>query len=1162
MSSTLTEAFPRFLRQLATSRQADPRCDTDLLTAFASRRDGDAFGALVTRHGPLVWGTCLRLLGDSDQAEDAFQATFLVLAKKAAAVAGCDTLAGWLYVAARRTVQEMRRAGRRRREHERRASTMRQRRVTPAVTTDSDAVLDEELARLPATYRTPLVLCYLQGKTHAEAARELGCAISSVSRRLTRGCELLRGRLAHRGVVLATGSAAAALSRASASAAMPLHLARSTTAAALEFAGGAAVGTTAAKVAQGVIQSMSGAKLKLCGLLLAALAGAGLGAGLARPGPASAADEAAAPASPPPAGPAAGGKARTDRFGDPLPDGALARIGTVRFRQTANHIAFLADGKSFVAGDGSPFGETTPGDSIRVWDLASGKEVRQLEGYPGGVAFLGFSPESQLVAFRGGKKDSDVVRLWDPATGLEMPAPARLRVGDGIFAACPGGKIVVLTARGGGKFCLKEADTGAVRAKGELDNKAAVVTAVAWSPDGKNVALGCDEGDKQKEALVRVWDPAAGRVRRKLRGPKGLVGKLIYSRDGSTLAALYTDDTARVWDAATGAERLSSDGGVGPFALSPDGRWLLTSSRDGKTALVLRDLTAGKEVWRKPWSSGLMARDAAAFTPDGKTVVVRVGSVLRRWEVATGKELVIAPVLSTTAVAPGGETLASMADDNVVHLWDVASGKLLHALQGDSGRLLALAFSPNGGALASGGMDGTVRLWDVATGRQRGLLKGTRPVIGVKFSHDGRRLFVSDCREEGLDDGNFEGAVHVWDLAAGGPPRRLIPPRACPKNMPEISPDGKFLVDSGFLSGEVDLWGAAGGGKQERQLWTGEDSIRVAFAPDGRSLATAQQRIQVWDPATGQCLRTLADLSNLMNHSWFDQLVFSPDGRRLAAADVRGLLGLWDPAAGKQLWRCQPLDAARRDTHVSSIAFAADGRTLVTAAADGRVHVWDAATGQEVCRLDGHQGQPVQSVAFTGNGRRLVSCGDDGSAVVWELRHHLPAVLYRDASLTPRQAQVEWEGLAAPAHVAYRAVAALAADPPRSVPLLRERLLAVPPGADRLAALIADLDSGDFKVRQQAEAELGRLGDAAVEALQAARDGSPSAEVRRRAAALLKRPAATGGALRRSRAVAVLEFIDSRESRQLLEALAAGNPGGRLTQEAKAALGRLSPRGH
>src|SRR5262249_55171150 len=113
MSRAMTDSFPRFLRHIAVSRRGDPRSDAELLAEFSRWQDGDAFAALVTRHGPLVWGVCSRLLPDPHDAEDAFQATFLVLARKAAALAGHQAIPGWLYVVARRTVQDMRKAGRR-----------------------------------------------------------------------------------------------------------------------------------------------------------------------------------------------------------------------------------------------------------------------------------------------------------------------------------------------------------------------------------------------------------------------------------------------------------------------------------------------------------------------------------------------------------------------------------------------------------------------------------------------------------------------------------------------------------------------------------------------------------------------------------------------------------------------------------------------------------------------------------------------------------------------------------------------------------------------------------------------------------------------------------------------------------------------------------------
>src|SRR5262249_54173146 len=170
------------------------------LEQFVARRDEAAFAALLRRHGPMVWGVCRRLLLHPQDAEDAFQVTFLILARKAAAIGQRKLLANWLFGVARRSALKMRALRTRR---ARRAQLCADppdhpmKLETPG--DDFRAVLDEELARLPAKYRLPLLLCGLEGMTHAEAARHLHWPIGTVAGRLSRGRELLRSRLVRRG---------------------------------------------------------------------------------------------------------------------------------------------------------------------------------------------------------------------------------------------------------------------------------------------------------------------------------------------------------------------------------------------------------------------------------------------------------------------------------------------------------------------------------------------------------------------------------------------------------------------------------------------------------------------------------------------------------------------------------------------------------------------------------------------------------------------------------------------------------------------------------------------------------------------------------------------------------------------------------------------------
>ena len=238
--------------------------DGELLARFLSSRDDNALAALVRRHAPMVWGVCRRLLHNHHDAEDAFQATFLVLVRKAADVPR-QAVANWLYGVARQTAVRLRATAAKRGRRETQVVNMPEPTVAEVRDADLQAVLDEELSRLPDHYRGVIVLCDLEGMTRKEAARQLGIPEGSVASRLARARAMLAKRLTRRGVVFSGGSVAAVLSAGSASASAPPALVASTIKAASLLAAGQAAGVVSAKVAaltEGVVKAMFVTKLK------------------------------------------------------------------------------------------------------------------------------------------------------------------------------------------------------------------------------------------------------------------------------------------------------------------------------------------------------------------------------------------------------------------------------------------------------------------------------------------------------------------------------------------------------------------------------------------------------------------------------------------------------------------------------------------------------------------------------------------------------------------------------------------------------------------------------------------------------------------------------------------------------------------------------------
>jgi RNA polymerase sigma factor (sigma-70 family) len=266
----------RYLGSLPDAQVLTESSDAQLLARFAGERDEAPFAALVRRHGPMVWSVAWRVLAHVQDAEDVFQATFLLLARKAASIRKAEAVGSWLHGVAHRLALKARLQQARRRSREKRAADMRQTKPSGETSlSEVRAALDEALGELPEKYRAALVLCYLEGQTQAEAARRLGCPLATVGTRVARGRKLLRDRLAKHGLTLSTAGLAALLIASAAPAAAPAALVKAAVQAALRFAAGqpaaALCSTRAAGLVQEGLQAMFLTKVKMATALLLAV---------------------------------------------------------------------------------------------------------------------------------------------------------------------------------------------------------------------------------------------------------------------------------------------------------------------------------------------------------------------------------------------------------------------------------------------------------------------------------------------------------------------------------------------------------------------------------------------------------------------------------------------------------------------------------------------------------------------------------------------------------------------------------------------------------------------------------------------------------------------------------------------------------------------------
>ncbi|HKI38872.1 MAG TPA: M56 family metallopeptidase, partial [Mycobacterium sp.] len=674
----------------------------------------------------------------------------------------------------------------------------------------------------------------------------------------------------------------------------------------------------------------------------------------------------------------------TDLHGDPLPAGALARLGTVRFRpgQSIERLAFAPDGKTLACWDGS--------GTLSLFEAATGKLIRR-HHLPGGrPGVLSYLPGGQSLAALG--SHNDVVHLWN-FTDEREPVP---KVDRG-----PASGVIEVMA----------------------GNDRETFGTFAVSPDGRLLASG-SSGFGERGRMIRLWDLATGKRLDELKALRDFERRpdsilwIAFSPDGRMVFSLNGDPGNRLetmnkggrgilytWDVASGAEVRrfevpipTQQGGRRAVAVSPDGRLMAIGTPTNPIHLIR--LADGTDLTQIDLGA---AAHALAFSPDG-TRLLSGGrdSSARIWDVATGRPLG-EPIkhrnwVEAVAITPDGRVAASAGQDGLIRLWDTITSKELTQPPAHEFWLSGAALSPDGTTAFTSAWDDTIRRWDVATGRQRHVTQIPDRLISMALSPDGRVLAVSAGRP---------GEVRLLDPDSGRELRRLHGHTRDFYQSLAFSGDGSRIIAAGGEDRTVRLWDVATG----RSLWIfkHEETVRAAaISPDGAILAGAGEDlkmggagnvIRIWDAATGRQIRELQGHNGSAN-----ALAFSPDGKQLAAGgfsrrqgfanggravgspDLSDSIHLWDVSTGTDLRQFpgEPTEKWRDARDVNALAFTPDGRTLISGEENGSIVLYDESNAAVRATLRGHLNR-VRAVCVSTNGRLLVSASNDLTALVWDL---------------------------------------------------------------------------------------------------------------------------------------------------------------------------------
>lgn len=909
--------------------------DRELVGRFVNDRDHEAFRSIVDRHGPMVWRACRGLLTSEQDAEDVYQATFLVLARKAASLGDREAVGSWLYGTSRRIAMKARTTTIRRRRRESEAPGRPPRDPLAEITLrEAQAILDEELERLPESYRAPVVLCCLEDHSREDAARLLGWTVATVKNRLEQARKFLRLRLNARGLTISPALFAALLSPAHGWTVPPAvqqtlldGIRRS----------GSGLSHGAIILAEGMMKNLTvRVKIGVTLALIVGIAAGGMGTLIAP----RAAEEPPPPSRQPGPLPPAPPLPQVDAQGDPLPDGAMMRLGTLRLKHGgwSACLSFPPDGKSIVstnednrirfwdAGTGklkqllkvegerrtlthafSPDGKLLASggyDGLQLRDAATGTVVRKIDA--GSVGLVAFSHDGKHLATTGYEIEYSI-RIFDLASGKETLRLLWHANRVGALAFTPDGKAIVSASAGEGKCIISDLQTGQEVSTFLFPVRRAHLDTVALSPDGKVVAFGGAESARQGEKkvdrpLLRLYETSSGKEIQDLTGHKKWVLSSRFSPDGKKLVSCGYDGRMIVWDVGTGKEltRMERANGRtdGVFTFSPDGKTLASTSSDH--TIHVWDLATGKERFAPVGHQGGV--EQVAYSPDG------------------------------TYLATGS------MDDRTAQIWDARTGKRLHVLTHPD-YLRSLAFLPDGHTIVTGAGDSFIRLWDIRTGkeRRRFTVEGRQQVLSMRLTADGKLLFAITTGFE--QEGNV--LLSGWEVETGKVLLSATIAGGFFSDFPAIAPDGRSFV---LPQGTGAVIRATKGDAELVKLNPPPDyciQSPIVHSPDGKLIAVRTSRprqegprsfhddysVRIYETATGK------ELHAFNNDSWHTTLAFSPDGKRLAFGGEQ-FIRIFDVQTGKKRHHFTTQSPAH------SLAYSPDGDKLAAGFSDTTVVIW------------------------------------------------------------------------------------------------------------------------------------------------------------------------------------------------------------------------------
>jgi WD40 repeat protein len=745
---------------------------------------------------------------------------------------------------------------------------------------------------------------------------------------------------------------------------------------------------------------------------------------------------------------------------------------------------------------------------------------------------LGFSHDGKMLGSISQTEDG--IRLWDPATGKELyrfNSPAMLA------AFARDGSLLVVDENRCRVWIPAANHIRDLPEKILPEN----LQVIAVHPDCRSFVA----GTPQKILQINLQ---TGKLIRELKCPGEQIPlRLVFSSDGHWLAGSGQKTGVWLWDLHTGkrVRTYHTEFDFPEYVFNSDGTRIAIAAEQLRiyptdSEEVIEDYKVPAGVFQNPRFSG-DGKWVFGITPDGNFFQINANTGEAK-DLGNSPDVTLRPPM---AIAPEGAFAAATDQSGAIRIWDPKTGK-----GPEVDRLPLLSdpgFSPDGKTVWCLATDGRVHAFETATGKR---IK----VIDLPVDEDTPVSWEPAARRAIAINGGDELELQVIDVDTN----RVINKINVPTN--GVIPLVAFCATDRsraavFGMGTVAVINVTTG-KLIRSLSVGKaeemQTCRGAISPDGRLVAISTHPLSLWEVSTG---KKRFDLDAVLNAAG---AIFSPDGHYLAGWDAVGNIVVFDVRLGTIVRRIQTMGA---DNAGMAVAFSADAKWLAAGDQDGGITVWDLATGDVLGTFDRHDGF-VTGLAFSPDGTKLASTAQDGTVLVWEVTGKRPG----------KMSDIEVGGLdeafrllaSSEASHAQRGMEFLYRRPLETIKLCGERI-AVPTAisADKVAKVIADLDSDDFPVRQVAVKELEAFGGEVIPALRTVAEKSSNPEARKLAAEVIARHEAASlksDDLRFFRAVELLENIGTPDARALLAKWAGGPAGHRMSNEAIAAISRLKSR--